>query len=124
MDATLEALLDELHREGARHDAGKADRTERRRNLEPDSARLLHLLALATGARRLLELGTSNGYSTVWLGAAVAANGGEMVSVDVDEGRLDLARANLARAGLGRPSSCASTTPARRSAAPGPATGR
>jgi predicted O-methyltransferase YrrM len=100
MDARLGALLDDLHREGVEHDAPLADRTRRRRNLEPDSARLLHLLALATGTRRLLELGTSNGYSTIWLGAAVAANGGAMVGVDLDQGRLDEARENVTRAGL------------------------
>jgi predicted O-methyltransferase YrrM len=100
VDARLETLLDDLHREGIEHDAPLADRTRRRRNLEPDSARLLHLLALATGARRLLELGSSNGYSTIWLGAAVAANGGAMVSVDLDQGRLAEARENIARAGL------------------------
>jgi predicted O-methyltransferase YrrM len=100
MEARLEALLDDLHREGVEHDAGRADRTERRRNLEPDSARVLHLLALATGARRLLELGSSNGYSTIWLGAAMAANEGAMVSVDLDAGRLGEAEENLARAGL------------------------
>jgi predicted O-methyltransferase YrrM len=100
MDARLEALLDDLHREGVEHDAPLADRTRRRRNLEPDSARLLHLLVLATGAGRVLELGTSNGYATIWLGAAVAANDGTMVSVDLDEGRLDDARENVARAGL------------------------
>ncbi len=100
MDAGLEALLDDLHREGVEHDAPLADRTRRRRNLEPDSARLLHLLVLATGAGRVLELGTSNGYSTIWLGAAVAANEGTMVSVDLDQGRLDEARENVARAGL------------------------
>jgi predicted O-methyltransferase YrrM len=55
---------------------------------------------LATAAKRLLELGSSNGYSTIWLGAAIAANGGEMVSVDLDQGRLDEARANLSTAGL------------------------
>jgi predicted O-methyltransferase YrrM len=101
MEARLEALLDELHLEGVEFDAAEADRRERRRNLDPDSARLLHLLALATGARRLLELGSSNGYSTIWLGAALAANGGTMVSVDLDPGRLEEARANVARAGLG-----------------------
>ncbi|HXF30236.1 MAG TPA: class I SAM-dependent methyltransferase [Solirubrobacterales bacterium] len=100
MDARLEALLDQLHQEGLAFDAAKADRLERRRNLKPDSARLLHLLALATGARRLLELGSSNGYSTVWLGAALAADEGEMVSVDLDPGRLEEARANVAAAGL------------------------
>jgi predicted O-methyltransferase YrrM len=100
VDARLEALLDDLHREGVEHDAPLADRTRRRRNLEPDSARLLHLLVLATGAGRVLELGTSNGYSTIWLGAAVVANDGAMVSVDLDHGRLDEARENVARAGL------------------------
>jgi predicted O-methyltransferase YrrM len=100
MDARLEALLDQLHRQGVEFDAVRPDRRTRRRNLEPDSARLLHLLVLATGARRLLELGTSNGYSTIWLGAAAAANEGEMVSVDLDEGRLEEARANVAAAGL------------------------
>lgn len=100
MESRLEALLDQLHRDGVEFDAAKADRRERRRNLEPDSARLLHLLALATGASRLLELGTSNGYSTIWLGAALAANGGTMVSVDLDAVRLAEARANVAAAGL------------------------
>jgi predicted O-methyltransferase YrrM len=101
MDARLESLLDDLHREGIEHDAPLADRTRRRRNLEPDSARLLHLLVLATGAARVLELGTSNGYSTVWLAAAVAANEGTMVSVDLDQERLAEARENVARAGFG-----------------------
>jgi len=101
MDAQLEAFLDDLYQEGVVFDAAKADRTERRRNLEPDSARLLHLLVLATGAKRVLELGTSNGYSTIWLGDAVAATGGEVLSVDVDVERQGAAAANLERAGVG-----------------------
>lgn len=100
MDARLEALLDQLHEDGVAFDAARPDRRQRRRNLEPDSARLLHLLVLATGAKHVLELGTSNGYSTVWLADAIAANEGAMVSVDLDPGRLDEARANLAAAGL------------------------
>jgi predicted O-methyltransferase YrrM len=101
VDARLEALLDDLHREGVEHDAPLADRTRRLRNLEPGSARLLHLLVLATGAGRVLELGCSNGYSTIWLAAAVAANDGTMVSVDLDRRRLEEARENVARAGFG-----------------------
>jgi predicted O-methyltransferase YrrM len=100
MEARLEALLDQLHQDGVAFDAARSDRRERRRNLEPDSARLLHLLVLATGAKRVLELGSSNGYSTIWLGAAVAANEGEIVSVDLDQGRLGEARANVAAADL------------------------
>jgi predicted O-methyltransferase YrrM len=100
MDAKLTALLDELHRHGVEFDAGKEDRRERLRNLEPDSAALLALLVRATGTRRLLELGTSNGYSTLWLGDALRDLGGTMVSVDIDAGRSGEARANLERAGL------------------------
>jgi predicted O-methyltransferase YrrM len=100
MDARLEALLDELRQDGVAFDATRDDRTERRRNLEPDSARLLHLLVLATGAKRVLELGTSNGYSTIWLADAARANGGALLSVDVDAERQGAAAANLERAGL------------------------
>jgi predicted O-methyltransferase YrrM len=100
MEARLESLLDDLHREGVEHDAALGDRRQRRRNLEPESARLLHLLALSTGARRILELGTSNGYSTIWLAAAALLNGGGVISVDTDAGRLGEAKDNIERAGL------------------------
>ena len=100
MEVRLATLLDQIHQDGVAYDAARADRRERRRNLEPESARLLHLLVLATGAKRLLELGSSNGYSTIWLGAATAANEGTMLSVDRDPGRLAEARANVTAAGL------------------------
>ena len=54
----------------------------------------------AIRARRLLEIGTSNGYSTLWLADAVRSVGGHIVSVDVDAGRSALAARNLERAGL------------------------
>ena len=68
--------MEELHAHGVAHDAGEPDRLDRLRNLEPDTAHLLALLVRATGARRLLELGTSNGYSTLWLADAVRGVGG------------------------------------------------
>jgi predicted O-methyltransferase YrrM len=100
MDARLLSLLDELHRHGVEHDAGKTDRLERLRNLEPETAALLALLVRATGARHVLELGTSNGYSTVWLADAVAANSGSLTSVELDPERTTQAAQNLQRAGL------------------------
>jgi predicted O-methyltransferase YrrM len=100
MDERLTSLLDDLHRHGVEHDADKADRLERLRNLEPDTAALLALLVRATGARRVLELGTSNGYSTVWLADAVAANDGALTSVELDPERTTQAAHNLERAGL------------------------
>ncbi|WP_210491479.1 class I SAM-dependent methyltransferase [Patulibacter sp. SYSU D01012] len=96
----LRDLLRDLHREGRAHDAGHRDRRDRLRNLEPETGALLHLLIHATGARRVLEVGTSNGYSALWLGDALRATGGRLESVDVDAGRLEAARANVARGGL------------------------
>jgi predicted O-methyltransferase YrrM len=51
-------------------------------------------------ARRLLELGTSNGYSTLWLGDAAQATGGAVTSIDVDPQRTAMAARNLERACL------------------------
>src|SRR5262245_37684373 len=100
MDVALQELLDELYREGREHDAAKEDRLERLRNVEPDTARLLSVLVRATAARRILEIGTSNGYSTIWLAEAARAVGGGVLSVEVEAERTERARANLARAGL------------------------
>ncbi|UPK75684.1 class I SAM-dependent methyltransferase [Nocardioidaceae bacterium SCSIO 66511] len=98
MDGRLASLLDELHQFGVNHDADKEDRLDRLRNLEPDTAALLALLVRATGAREALELGTSNGYSTLWLADSLRSNGGHLVSVEVDEGRSAQAAVNLDRA--------------------------
>jgi predicted O-methyltransferase YrrM len=100
MDPALTELLARLYAEGREHDAAHADRLARRRNLEPDTARLLALLVRATGALSVLELGTSNGYSTVWLADAVRDTGGRVVSAEIDPERSAAAAANLARAGL------------------------
>jgi len=100
VDEQLAALLAELYRGGREHDEGKTDRLQRLRNVEPDTAALLALLVRATGARRVLELGTSNGYSTLWLAAAARSAGGVVVSVDTDAQRSAMAARNLQRGGL------------------------
>jgi predicted O-methyltransferase YrrM len=100
VDARLKTLLADLHELGVSHDAARADRLERLRNLEPESASLLALLVRATGARAVLELGTSNGYSTLWLADAVRDTGGRLVSVDLDRPRSEQAAENLERGGL------------------------
>jgi predicted O-methyltransferase YrrM len=97
MDAELERYLDELWASGREHDAELPDRTQRLRNVEPETARMLAVLVRATGARRVLELGTSNGYSTVWLADATA---GRVLTVELDAGRAGQARETFATAGL------------------------
>jgi predicted O-methyltransferase YrrM len=61
--------------------------------------KLLHLLAKLTGSRRILEIGTLGGYSTIWLARALPADG-RLVTLDVNPTHVEVARANIARAGL------------------------
>jgi predicted O-methyltransferase YrrM len=100
VDGQLRAYLEDLHRHGREHDAERADRLERLRNLEPDTAQLLSVLVRAIGATRVLELGTSNGYSTLWLADAARSIGGRVLSVDVDSARTAQATEHLAHVHL------------------------
>lgn len=100
MDPALQKLLDELIGFGREHDAQRPDRRERLRNLEPETARVLSVLVRATKARPVLEIGTSNGYSTLWLADAVAETGGRVTTVEVEPERARMARENFARAKL------------------------
>src|SRR3954447_14075805 len=98
MDDSLQALIDDLYRAGREHDATKEDRLERLRNVEPETARLLSVLVRAVRPRQMLEIGTSNGYSTLWLAEAARAVGARLLSVELDAGRTARARENLTRA--------------------------
>jgi len=61
---------------------------------------LLYLLASGGQAKRILELGTSYGYSTVWLAAAARATGGKVLSLELRDFKIEHARQALTRAGL------------------------
>src|SRR5690242_18393781 len=100
MDATLAELLDEIARSGRDHDQHEASHDRRMLNLEPDTARLVSLLVRSSARQRVLEIGTSNGYSTLWLAWSVRPQGGKVISIDRDAGKQELADANLRRAGL------------------------
>ncbi len=100
MNAERRAIAAEVLDISRRHDAAQTDRLARFRNVEPETAELLGVLIRAVRARRILELGTSNGYSTLWLADAAEATGGVVTSVELDARRTDMAAANLERAGL------------------------
>jgi predicted O-methyltransferase YrrM len=68
-------------------------------DVSPAQGKMLHLLARAIGARRILEVGTLGGYSTIWLARAVQPEG-TVVSCELDPRHAEVARTNLARAGL------------------------
>jgi predicted O-methyltransferase YrrM len=68
--------------------------------VSPPQGKLLHLLARIHGARRILEVGTLGGYSTIWLARALPA-GGRLVTLELDPGYARVASENISRAGLG-----------------------
>jgi predicted O-methyltransferase YrrM len=65
----------------------------------PPQGKLLYLLAKTRGARKILEVGTLGGYSTIWLARALAP-GGRLVTLEINPKHAEVAQANLARAGL------------------------
>ncbi|MEV7927148.1 MULTISPECIES: O-methyltransferase [unclassified Kitasatospora] len=65
----------------------------------PNQGKLLHLLALTQGARRILEVGTLGGYSAIWLARALPADG-TLITLEIDPKHAEVARGNIARAGL------------------------
>ena len=67
----------------------------------PAQGKLLHVLALAMGAKRILEIGTLGGYSTIWMGRALG-RGGKLITLEAVEKHAAVARKNLARAGLSK----------------------
>jgi predicted O-methyltransferase YrrM len=100
VNATRRGVAAEILAGGRVHDERQSDRLARFRNVEPETAELLGVLIRATAARRILELGTSNGYSTIWLADAAQDTGGAVTSVEIDPERTALARASLERAGV------------------------
>ncbi|MGZ4191219.1 MAG: O-methyltransferase [Solirubrobacteraceae bacterium] len=100
------AIAAEVFAAGRDYDAGQTNRLDRLRNVEPETAELLGVLVRASCARRILEVGTSNGHSTLWLADAAAAVNGRVETLDIDPRRTELARANLERAGLGAVADC------------------
>lgn len=68
-------------------------------NVSPNQGKLLYLLARIHGARRILEIGTLGGYSTIWLARALPP-GGALITLEADAKHAEVARANIAHAGL------------------------
>jgi predicted O-methyltransferase YrrM len=65
--------------------------------VSPAQGKQLYLMALSIGAKRILEVGTLGGYSTIWMARALPADG-ELISLEIDPKHAAVARANVARA--------------------------
>jgi predicted O-methyltransferase YrrM len=100
MDESFQSLLLELEQFGETNDNAISDRPRRMLNITRDTGEFLAVLVLATAARRILEIGTSNGYSTLWLASAARSIGGTVTTVELSRFKVDLATKNFARSGL------------------------
>ena len=68
-------------------------------DVTPSQGKFLHLLAKLVQARRILEIGTLGGYSTIWLARALPQDG-RLTTLEVDPKHAEVARSNIAKAGL------------------------
>ena len=96
----VQQVLQEVAETGRLNDARETQRSRRMLNITSDTGQLLYMLVCAMRAQRVLELGTSNGYSTLWLSWAVSTTNGRVDTIDSDTYKVMLARDNLDRAEL------------------------
>ena len=73
---------------------------KRLRQIQPEVGELLLTLALGIEARTIVEVGTSGGYSTLWLASAAASTGGKVTTFEIDPAKVTLARASFADANV------------------------
>jgi len=101
LDDRVRGVLRRLEEETANEDS-TASRALRSLQIEPTSGALLFALCAGRRGCRVLEVGGSRGYSTIWLGAAARLAEGHVVSLEKNELKLELSPKNLADAGLDR----------------------
>jgi caffeoyl-CoA O-methyltransferase len=76
------------------------DRSQRYLNVGREDGRLLRVFAEAIGAKHVVEVGTSTGYSGIWMALALRSTGGRLTTFEIDPERAAMARENFRRAGL------------------------
>lgn len=84
----FERFMQELYEKFHRHDLKQADRLHRYRNIEPESGRFLSMQIRAQQSKSILEIGTSTGYSTLWLAEAARQTQAMITTLEVDAERV------------------------------------
>lgn len=109
MDSAIQAVLDEYHKreraENERMNKMPFEEIERRFDefllpIGPASGQLVNILIKGAKCKTILEIGTSYGYSTIWLAEAARKTGGKVISLDVIPEKHEYARSSLVKAGL------------------------
>jgi predicted O-methyltransferase YrrM len=95
-------VLEEIERFGLSHDSTQTDRKQKMLNLERSTAELIHILLLSSGRKRVLEIGTSNGFSAIIVGATLQSIDGAvpLTTIERDPIKVGGARRNIEHAKL------------------------
>ena len=80
----IDALLNRIYAEGQSNDSSESDCSRKMLNITPSTGQFLDLLVTDAVPKRILEIGTSNGYSTIWLGRSAKRIGAKIDTVDCD----------------------------------------
>src|SRR5690606_31801898 len=96
----FEKFMHELYEKFHMHDLKQTDRLQRYRNIEPESGRFLSMLICAQQAKDILEIGTSTGYSTLWLAEAARQTQAMITTLELDAERIDQAKQNATEINL------------------------
>lgn len=95
----LKTILNELERSGIENDSIQSDKSNKYLNITKDTGEFLSFLIRATQSKRILEIGTSNGYSTLWMASALS-DGGSIKTIEISRRKIQEASANFQKAGL------------------------
>src|SRR5687767_6539839 len=99
-DERVEAVLERLYREDAAQRAAGLPSSQRTRNIDRNSGRFISMLARTMNARAILEVGSSNGVSTIWFAIAASKTGGNVTGTELIPERAAEANRNIAESGL------------------------
>ena len=86
------AKMQDLYLQFSQHDATQSHRLARYRNIEPESALFLNMQVRMQSAKKILEIGTSTGYSTLWLANAAQSQQAKVTTLDIDAERIAQAK--------------------------------
>jgi len=95
----LDTILNDLEQKGIRNDKAESDRALKYLNITRDTGEFLRVLVLAARSSKILEIGTSNGYSTIWFASSIPPDG-TVTTIECSERKIEEALSNFEKAGL------------------------
>ncbi|EKG0016984.1 O-methyltransferase [Vibrio cholerae] len=90
----FQRVMEDLEQFGIQNDLAQSDKSKKYLNITRDTGEFLSVLVKATGANRILEIGTSNGYSTIWLASALPDDG-KVYTIEANLQKIEEASLNF-----------------------------